>query len=135
MTYGNRLNQALTLAGKSRLQLAEKLGCAVQSIGLVINSVGHSDRKLSLDNHAAAVAFLKVNEKWLRTGEGSPEPTVPNPSGSGFSLLAESVAALLDLLPADQILRAEAHSRCEQVLRELRQRSALPNEKQIQSLR
>ena len=26
MTYGDRLNHALTLAGKSRLQLAEKLG-------------------------------------------------------------------------------------------------------------
>ena len=131
MNYGDRLNHALTLAGKSRLQLADHMGCAVQSIGLVINSVGRENRKLSLDYHAAAVAFLKVNEKWLRTGEGSPAPTVA--TSTGFSLYAESIAALLDLLPDDPIVRAEAHSRCEQVLRELRQRSALPNEKQNQS--
>lgn len=70
MTYGRRLDEALTHAGKSRRALADVLGCTPQAIGIVINWVGEKDRKLETEAHARCAKFLKVDHYWLATGEG-----------------------------------------------------------------
>lgn len=80
MTYGKRLDQALTNAGKSRKDLAVHLGCAPQTIGIVITGAGKIGRKLSTDNHARAVEFLKSNGEWLLTGECEMLPTTATAS-------------------------------------------------------
>lgn len=71
MTYGNRLQKALALAGKDRAQLAQALEISVQAVGQVI--VGSSRTKsFTAANSAKAAQFLGVNHYWLATGEGLP---------------------------------------------------------------
>jgi len=70
MTYGKRLEAALTHAGKSRKALADLLDCTPQAIGIVINWTGEKDRKLGTEAHAEAAKFLKVDSYWLATGKG-----------------------------------------------------------------
>ena len=87
MTYGKRLDQALDYAKKSRKELAHHLGCAPQTIGIVITGAGKAERKLSTDNHSKAVEFLRINGEWLLTGAGEMLPatatvnlTAPSPT-------------------------------------------------------
>lgn len=67
MSYGERLKEALELAGKDRPALATALGISVQAIGQVIK--GHT-QAFTAENNAKAARFLKVDSYWLATGEG-----------------------------------------------------------------
>lgn len=79
MTYGKRLDEALTRAKKSRRELAEHLGCKVQAIGMVITGGGKVERSLSVVNHVKAARFLRVDSYWLATGDGEPTPSKSAP--------------------------------------------------------
>jgi hypothetical protein len=70
MTYGQRLEKAMTHAKKTRAELAAALDCAPQTIGIVITWTGDKERTLSTKNHEAAARFLKVSPRWLLTEEG-----------------------------------------------------------------
>lgn len=73
MTYGGRLQQAMTLAKKVRRDLATALGVSVQAIGQVVTS---PTSQLTAENSAKAARYLGVDHHWLATGEGEPRPWV-----------------------------------------------------------
>ena len=56
---------------KTRKELAVALGCTPQSIGMVLTGAGKSERFLSVQKHAAAARFLRVDSYWLATGNGA----------------------------------------------------------------
>lgn len=70
-TFGERLEEALSLAKKDRQQLANALGISVQALSQVI--VGKT-KALTAENAARAAQELGVDVMWLSTGDG--EPTV-----------------------------------------------------------
>lgn len=98
--YGQRLKQALLLAGyrhknaptelgiDARAKLAAALGISVQAVGGVLNG---SQKAFAPDNSARAARFLKVDHFWLATGEGEPR-------AAGLSEEALAFAALYDQL-------------------------------------
>ncbi|MCM2575131.1 helix-turn-helix domain-containing protein [Achromobacter xylosoxidans] len=67
-TYGSRLEQALQLAGRERIELANAIDVSVQAIGQVIAG---KTKALTAENSAKAARFLKVDAYWLATGEGN----------------------------------------------------------------
>lgn len=71
MTYGNRLDKALEAAGKTRKELASAIGCSPQILGMVITGAGKAERFLSVQNHAEAARFLRIDSYWLATGKGT----------------------------------------------------------------
>lgn len=74
MTYGQRLQQAMDMAKKTRKQLAAELGCSVQALGMVITGAGKAERSLTARSNALAARYLKVDGYWLATGEGESTP-------------------------------------------------------------
>lgn len=78
VTFGDRLNTALTIARKTRRELAEHLGISEQAVGQVINGQTIS---LSAENAARAARLLECSAYWLATGEEGPqqvnEPLAP----------------------------------------------------------
>lgn len=74
MTYGERLQKALTASEKTRKQLAVALGCTVQAVGMVITGGGKKERGLSAENNVKAAQFLRVDAYWLATGDGEMKP-------------------------------------------------------------
>ena len=96
MSYGKRLDRALTLAGKERKELANAIGVKVQSIGQVING---QTQALTAENSARAAKFLKVDHHWLATGEGLAHPPVG--AGTNLSQHALALAKHFDRLPVD----------------------------------
>lgn len=71
MGYGDRLQQAMDLSGKSRADLARALGKSVQAIGQCIRG---ETGALTAENSARAAALCRVDRYWLATGEGHPRP-------------------------------------------------------------
>lgn len=59
---------ALDAAKKDRKALANRIGCSVQAIGMVITA--KSDKALNTLASAQAARFLDVDHYWLVTGEG-----------------------------------------------------------------
>lgn len=106
MTYGKRLEKALNTAGKQRKELAGRLGCTPQAIGMVITGGGKTERSLSVENHAKAARFLRVDSYWLATGEGSMEIGVTDQQRMLASLSDDAVeiATYFDMLknPGDR---------------------------------
>ena len=68
--YGARLDEALQLARKERLELADAIGVSVQAVGQVIAG---KTKALTAENTARAARFLDVDAFWLATGEGKPQ--------------------------------------------------------------
>ncbi|MGT2508168.1 helix-turn-helix domain-containing protein [Cupriavidus basilensis] len=68
-TYGQRLEEALAIAGKDRQQLSDEIGISVQAISQVI--LGKT-KALTAENSALAAKFAGVDGFWLATGVGSP---------------------------------------------------------------
>jgi len=66
-TYGDRLEQALEFAGRSRKDLCAAIGVTQQALGQVISG---KTKALTSENSARAARFLRVNHYWLATGEG-----------------------------------------------------------------
>lgn len=67
-TYGSRLEEALRLAQRERIELATAIDVSVQAIGQVIAG---KTKALTAENSAKAARFLGVDAYWLATGEGS----------------------------------------------------------------
>lgn len=105
MTYGTRLNEALTHAGKSRKDLADVLGCTPQAIGIVITWVGEKDRKLATEAHAVAARFLKVDGYWLATGNGE----MVSMSNTDVAPVDSAQAATNNVATLEQSLEGLAH--------------------------
>lgn len=100
MTYGKRLESALTASGKSRKELAAALGVSPQAVGMVITGAGGVDRYLSAEGSARAARFLRVDGYWLATGEGGMEPCA-NERGKAAAQLsddAQEIAIYFDKL-------------------------------------
>ena len=108
MTYGSRLDKALTYAGKKRRPLAEALDVTPQAIGMVINGPG----KLSYENNIKAARFLRVSEDWLNTGEGDMLEVKPiQVQHVGPSHMAQELAVVFDMIPPSETFkRAKAFS-------------------------
>jgi hypothetical protein len=100
VTYGDRLAHALTLAEKTRGDLAAQLEITTQAIGQCIN--GHTD-SLKAHHSAKAARFLRVDHTWLALGEGVPRPK------SLRSPMAMDIAKLFDEETPDA-LRDKLHA-------------------------
>jgi len=110
MNYGERLQDALHRAGRTRKQLAAALGVSPQAIGMVINSSGGLERKLSAVNNEKAAAYLGISRLWLLTGENEPNQQPQKIAGVGLD-------ALIDLLPKnDYLLRAQVFAQASQLI-------------------
>jgi len=66
-TYGDRLERALQLAGRSRKDLCGAIGVTLQALGQVLSG---KTKALTSENSAKAARFLRVDHYWLATGEG-----------------------------------------------------------------
>lgn len=107
MTYGERLNMALTLARKTRRDLAQHLAVSEQAVGQVIN--GHT-KALSAENTVRAARLLGCSAFWLATGEDGPHKVseslappymrwpFPNVSYSRILALSDMQRELLEAL-------------------------------------
>lgn len=71
MTYGERLDAAIKLAGSSRKLVAKAAGVTEQAIGQCIRG---ETEFLKVESSARAAAFLDVDHFWLATGEGKARP-------------------------------------------------------------
>lgn len=93
MSFGERLEQALSRAGKSRQDLATHLTVSVQSIGKAING---GTKAMSAEHQAKAARYLRVDLFWLVTGEGAPD-IVRN--SRPMSPMAFEIVSAFDQLP------------------------------------
>lgn len=110
MNYGDRLQDALNRAGRTRKQLAAAVGVSPQAVGMVINGVGGAERKLSAVNNEKAAAYLGISRLWLLTGENEPDQQPQKIAGVGLD-------ALLELLPKnDYLLRAQVFAQASQLI-------------------
>jgi transcriptional regulator with XRE-family HTH domain len=110
MNYGDRLQDALNRAGRTRKQLAAAVGVSPQAVGMVINGVGGAERKLSAVNNEKAAAYLGISRLWLLTGENEPDQQPQKIAGIGLD-------ALLELLPKnDYLLRAQVFAQASQLI-------------------
>ena len=96
MSYGNRLQEAMTKAGLDRAAIARKLGISVAAVGLVVNG---KTKMFDAANHSAACELFGCRPVWLATGEGD----MLSAEGSSRSLVTQSPsstnpAALLQAL-------------------------------------
>ncbi|UPL20219.1 helix-turn-helix domain-containing protein [Alcaligenes faecalis] len=74
-TYGERLEEALRIAGRERKELCAAVGITLQALGQVISG---KTKALTAENSARAARFLQVDHFWLATGEGSPSNVITN---------------------------------------------------------
>ncbi len=88
-TFGERLQQALAISGKTRRELAAAVGVSAQAIGQVISG---DTVAMSAENSAKAARFLRVDAYWLSTGRGQAV------AQGGLSPYAESLALAFDQL-------------------------------------
>jgi len=110
MNYGDRLQQALNRAGRSRKQLSAAIGISPQAIGMVLNSSGGLERKLSAINNEKAASYLGVSRLWLLTGEDEPDRPPQQIACVGLD-------ALMALLPEnDHLLRAQVFAQASQLI-------------------
>lgn len=76
---------------------------------MIITNAKGRDQKLSTEAHEAVAAFLKVNSRWLLTGEGPMEVSVQVNAPTELTPAAVELAVLFDMIPqADKLSRAKA---------------------------
>ena len=75
VNFGDRLNLALTIARKTRRDLAAQLCISEQAVGQVINGQTHA---MSAENTARAARYLECSTYWLATGEEGPQQVREN---------------------------------------------------------
>lgn len=100
-TQIERIDIALSEAGKSRRDLTNELGLSRQSIYRLTRREGSS---LTPEHLAKASRAMNCDLYWLCTGEGG--HYVPAPATTGFSSLATECAKLLDQMDEKDKLRA-----------------------------
>ncbi|WP_054075952.1 hypothetical protein [Comamonas testosteroni] len=115
MLYGERLQLAMDKRGEAigrvieRKEVAKVANRSVQNIGMIITNAKERDQKLSTEAHDAVAAFLKVNSRWLLTGEGPMEVSVQVNAPTELTPAAIELAVLFDMIPqADKLSRAKA---------------------------
>ena len=92
-----------------RKEVADVAKRSVQNIGMIITNAKQRDQKLSTEAHEAVAAFLKVNSRWLLTGEGPMEVSVQVNAPTELTPAAVELAVLFDMIPqADKLSRAKA---------------------------
>lgn len=75
---------------------------------MIITNAKGRDQKLSTEAHEAVAAFLKVNSRWLLTGEGPMEVSVQVNAPTELTPAAVELAVLFDMIPqADKLSRAK----------------------------
>lgn len=100
-TQIERIDIALSEAGKSRRELATELGLTRQSIYRLTRREGSS---LTAEHLAKASKAMNCDLYWLCTGEGG--RYVPAVLNTGFSSLATECARLMDQMDEKDKLRA-----------------------------
>ena len=115
MLYGERLQLAMDKRGEAigrvieRKEVANIAKRSVQNIGMIITNAKDRDQKLSTEAHEAVAAFLKVNSRWLLTGEGPMEVSVQVNAPTELTPAAIELAVLFDMIPqAEKLSRAKA---------------------------
>lgn len=92
-----------------RKEVANIAKRSVQNIGMIITNAKDRDQKLSTEAHEAVAAFLKVNSRWLLTGEGPMEVSVQVNAPTELTPAAIELAVLFDMIPqAEKLSRAKA---------------------------
>ncbi len=86
--YALRVQEAMTLRGVKKAELAAAIGVSYQAVRQLLNGESNS---FSVPAHARAARFLSVDDYWLATGEGVPTRTDHTP-------LATEVANWLDAM-------------------------------------
>jgi len=71
MGYGERLEQAMRLAGKTRADIARVTGISVQAVGQCLRG---ETTALTAENSAKAAQCCAVDHYWLATGDGKSRP-------------------------------------------------------------
>jgi len=95
MSYGSRLEEALTARGATREGLASAIGISVQAVGQVIAG---KTKALTAENNSYAARYLRVSTDWLATGEGARDVNVlpaldePQPGYTRLPVLAQASA-------------------------------------------
>ena len=95
-TFGERLQEAITNAGRTRAEVASAIGCTVQAIGLCVTG---NNASMSAENTARAARYLGCDVFWLATGELE-DDSISNPSANernsvnGMKLIGKISTAL-----------------------------------------
>lgn len=100
----DRIDLALSHAGKSRGQLAEAIELSTQAISNLKRRPGSTLRP---ENVAKAARYMQCDLFWLCTGEGAAYEAA-KPCGPAWGFLACEVAAWIDALPEAEQHRAFA---------------------------
>lgn len=115
MLYGERLLLAMRTRGDligreiERKEIAKVAKTSVQNIGMIITNAKGRDQKLRTESHEAVAAFLKVNSRWLLTGEGPMELGATVSAPTELSPAAIELAVLFDMISqTDKLNRAKA---------------------------
>ena len=115
MLYGERLLLAMKKRSETlgreieRKDVAQAAGTSVQNIGMILTNAKERDQKLRTEAHDAVAAFLKVNSRWLLTGEGQMEQSSSINAPTELTPAAIELAVLFDMIPqADKLSRAKA---------------------------
>lgn len=115
MLYGERLQLAIDKRGEAlgraidRKEVAAVAGRTVQNIGMILANAKGRDQKLSTTAHENVAAFLRVNSRWLLTGEGPMEAATQVNAPTELTPAAIELAVLFDMIPqTDKLSRAKA---------------------------
>ena len=134
MLYGERLQLAMDKRGEAigrvieRKEVANVAKRSVQNIGMIITNAKERDQKLSTEAHEAVAAFLKVNSRWLLTGEGPMEVSVQVNAPTELTPAAIELAVLFDMIPqAEKLSRAKAFNAASTAIMQVLQDAAAKN--------
>lgn len=115
MLYGERLLHAMQKRSAAlgrdveRKDVAKAAGTSVQNIGMVLTNAKGRDQKLRTEAHEKVAAYLKVNSRWLLTGEGEMDQPPAINAPSELTPAAIELAVLFDMIPqSDKLSRAKA---------------------------
>lgn len=115
MLYGERLLQAMQKRSEAlgreieRKDVAGAAGTSVQNIGMILTNAKGRDQKLRTEAHEKVAAYLKVNSRWLLTGEGQMEQPPAINAPTELSPAAVELAVLFDMISqSDKLSRAKA---------------------------
>lgn len=115
MLYGERLQLAMDKRGAAlgrvieRKDVAKVANRSVQNIGMIITNSKGRDQKLATEAHESVAAYLKVNSRWLLTGEGPMEASAQVSAPTELTPAAIELAVLFDMIPqTDKLSRAKA---------------------------
>jgi transcriptional regulator with XRE-family HTH domain len=111
MHYGDRLAEAINIAGASRKDVAKALGISVQAVGQAVRGETNAH---TAENQARAARLLGVDYFWLATGEGKARPVPGWPfdlfDQSDYELVSEEYRKRIENELAGEIMRIKKNS-------------------------